>query len=567
MMQMNHLAALLLLPAVLTAGCAQPDRKEPAGAAIPPVEVAQTPEQRLLYDALTAEIAGHLGNLPESIAHYRRILPHTRELSVIRRAARIMLFGQDYDAADQAVQRWLLLAPESIEARQLAATVSLRRGDMQTAAASLQWILQQADTEEQGFKLIAALLERLQDRQLALRAINTISSAHPDSPHAGLIQARLAFNAEQYEQARRAAQHIVTTEPDNLQAQMILARSLLELGQAEDALTRLQTVIDRHPQASELRLTYARMLVTTSRHERAMEQFEILLAKAPDDTDLIYSTALLAMQIRRYDQAEKHLHTLLNKGSHRQQARYYLGRLHEERREYEQALDWFERVDAPDLYLQARMSAAAVQGKLGRTDKARQRFARLRESRAGEKAAIWMAESEMLRETGQQQASFDVLDAAVREIPDDTDLRYSRALAAERVSRIDLLESDLKQILQQEPEHAHALNALGYTLADKTTRYEEALDYITRALQLAPHDPAIMDSMGWVQYRLGNLQEALRYLRKASAALQDDEIAAHLGEVLWVSGEREEALAVWLEAQREYPDSEILQRTIERFNP
>lgn len=579
MVRVNRLFALIL-PALLAAlalpgGCSTPVRQEYAaeqcateGCTVEAEVPAQrTPRQRLLYDTLVAEIAGHLGNLPESVAHYRKILDSTTELSVIRRAIRIMLFSKDYDAADQAIQRWLQLDPDSIEAHQLAATVSLRRGDIAAAEKNLQWMLRQADTLEQGFRLVAAFLDLLQDKQLALNIISSLSADHPDSVYAREVLARLAFNAGEFERAHEVAQKIVATRPDNFEAQTILAHSTLEMGRTDEALSLLQAIVVKHPQDSPLRLAYARMLVTTNHHQRALEQFEVLLEKAPGDADLIYSAALLAMQIRRYDQAEKYFHTLLSKGSHRQPTWFYLGRLHEQRKEYEDALSWFERVDAPELYLDAQMRAAGVQGKLGQLDKARQRFSILRQGQAGEKSAIWLSEGEMLREIGEHQTAFDVLSDAVQELPEDTDLRYSRALAAERIGRLDLLESDLQRVLQQEPEHAHALNALGYTLADRTTRYQEALDYITRALQLVPHDPAIIDSMGWVQYRLGNLDKALHYLRKASENLQDDEVAAHLGEVLWVKGDREAAAEVWRDGLREHPDSEILQRVIERFKP
>ncbi len=569
MVEVNRPFALalpvFLLTLSLLGGCSQLVREGHTTQAAVPIQ--ETPEQRLLYDALVAEIAGYLGNLPESVAHYRKILPFTGELPVIRRAIRIMLFAKDYDTANQAIQRWLTLDPDSIEAHQLAATISLQRGDIDAAERNLQWVLRQASTLEQGFKLVATLLERLQDKQLALDAISTLSASYPESAYARVVVARLAFNADKFERAREVAQEIVAARPDNFEAQTILAHSTLELGRTDEALSLLQAAVGKYPENGQLRLAYARMLVTTSHYQRALGQFETLLEEKPDDADLIYSAALLTMQMRHHDQAEKYLHMLLNKGSYRQEAWFYLGRLHEQSKEYEDALSWFERVDTPELYLDAQMRAASAQGKLGQLDKARQRFSILRQAQVEEKASIWLSESEMLRELGEDQAAFDLLNAAVQGLPDDTDLRYSRALAAERVDRLDLLESDLRQVLQQEPDHAHALNALGYTLADRTTRYQEALSYITRALELAPHDPAIIDSMGWVQYRLGNLDKALYYLRKASESLKDDEVAAHLGEVLWVKGEHEAAAKVWHEGLREYPDSKILRRVIERFNP
>ena len=309
------------------------------------------------------------------------------------------------------------------------------------------------------------------------------------------------------------------------------------------------------------------MLMTVNRYESAIAQFEILLEDQPGNGDLLYSTALLYLQVRSYASAETKLKKLLELGEHRQEAWYYLGRLEEKRKRYDEAREWYARVDNTSLYIDAQMAAARVQGKSGALDEARERYRVLRESNPDHAVTIWLSESEMLREMEDYEVAYELLNEALSEYPEDTDLRYSRALAAERVDRIDILESDLKMVLEKEPDHAHALNALGYTLADRTKRYKEALGYISRAFELEPNDPAIIDSLGWVHYRLGNYDKAIDYLTRANEVLRDGEVAAHLGEVLWVTGNREAADALWQEALRENPDSKILLRAIKRFKP
>ena len=310
-----------------------------------------------------------------------------------------------------------------------------------------------------------------------------------------------------------------------------------------------------------------RLLMAVNRYESAMKQFEILLKDSPDNADLVYSTALLAMQLNSYKSAEIHLNKLLTLGKHQQESWFYLGRLEEKRKHFDKAQTWYARVDDESLYVDAQMGAARVQAKSGQREAAKKRYADLRESFPEHATTIWLSESEMLREIRDYQAAFELLDNAVRQHPDDIDLRYSRALAAEKIDRLDILESDLRQVLKEEPEHAHALNALGYTLADRTDRYQEALGYILKAYKLEPNDPAIIDSMGWVHYRLGDLDTAVEYLTRANELLRDGEVAAHLGEVLWMRGDREAAALLWKKALREYPDSQILIRVINRFNP
>jgi tetratricopeptide (TPR) repeat protein len=524
-------------------------------------------ENPLLYNVMIAEIAGHRGDLKRSVDYYEQVIDVTTDLDIIRRAARIMLFAENYPAANRAVNRWLEIAPDDIEARQMATSTSLREGDVDSAVMNLEWLLARAKDRHQGFNLIMALLERVPDKLMAMAAMVEMSSRYPEIIEGHIYLARLAYAAEQYETAVSAATDAIRLDDSSPDAHISLARAQIELGNTDEALKALAQLLVNEPENTELRLTYARMLMTVNRFESAIAQFEILLEDQPGNGDLLYSTALLYLQVRSYASAETKLKKLLELGEHRQEAWYYLGRLEEKRKRYDEAREWYARVDNTSLYIDAQMAAARVQGKAGGLEEARERYRVLRESNPDNAVTIWLSESEMLREMEEYEAAYELLNAALSEYPDDTDLRYSRALAAERVDRIDILESDLKMVLEKEPDHAHALNALGYTLADRTKRYKEALGYISRAHELEPNDPAIIDSLGWVHYRLGNYDQAIAYLTRANEVLRDGEVAAHLGEVLWVTGNREAADALWQEALRENPDSKILLRAIKRFKP
>lgn len=555
-----HILNILLIGA-LVSGCVGGPTKHQVR------KDSDPPANPLLYNTMIAEIAGHTGDLKQSVVYYEKVIDKTNDLDIIRRAARIMLFAEDYPAANRAVIHWLKIAPDDVEARQVATTTSLYQGDIDSAVMNLEWLLSQAKDRHQGFKLIMALLERVPDKQIAMATMEEMSSRYPDIIEGQIFLARLAHAAEQYETAVDAAKAAIRLDETSADARISLARAEIELGNTEQALDALAQLLEHEADNAELRLTYARMLMTVNRYESAISQFEILLKQAPGNADLLYSTALLYMQVRSYAAAETALKKLIDMGQHKQEAWYYLGRLEEKRKRYDEAKEWYARVDTDDLYIDAQMGAARVQGKSGQLEEARERYRVLRESNPAHVTTIWLSESDMLREMNDHQGAYDLLNKAVALYPDDIDLRYSRALAAERVDRIDILESDLKLVLEKEPGHAHALNALGYTLADRTDRYEEALGYILRAYKLEPNDPAIIDSMGWVHYRLGDYDKAIEFLTRANELLRDGEVAAHLGEVLWVSGNREAATALWQEALRENPDSEILLRAIKRFNP
>jgi tetratricopeptide (TPR) repeat protein len=246
-------------------------------------------------------------------------------------------------------------------------------------------------------------------------------------------------------------------------------------------------------------------------------------------------------------------------------AYFELGRVEEQRGDYAKAREWYERVKDEERYLTAQMRMGVVLAKSGDIAAAGQHFDTLRRNNPQNGITLYLAEAEALREAERYQEAFDSLDRALVVHPDDKDLRYARALAAEKIDRLDVLEQDLRAILAADPKNGQALNALGYTLADRTDRYQEALGYIEQALAQLPDDASVLDSMGWVQYRLNNRDKALEYLRRAYRANPDAEIAAHLSEVLWVNGQREEAKKIWKEALARDPNSVHLRKLRERF--
>jgi tetratricopeptide (TPR) repeat protein len=350
-------------------------------------------------------------------------------------------------------------------------------------------------------------------------------------------------------------------KPDLHQALALHARTLKELGRVDEAIAELAAAVGNDPENDELRLAYARALIDAKRYQDAKIQFEKLLDRSPQDEDLVYTLALLTLDMDQLDESVAYLKRLLMLGKRQSEAHYYLGRIDEVRNKDEDAVGHYRRVDESTNYrLDAEIRIARLLGGMGKVDEARGHLQKLRIQTRDPAAQVqfYIAEADVLSQAGLDQQATELLSKALHDNPGNTDLLYTRALLYERQDRIDLTENDLRAVLLREPENADVLNALGYTLADRTDRYREAYELIKQAMKLKPDNPAITDSMGWVLYRMGRHREAIGFLRKALELQFDAEIAAHLGEVLWVTGDHKGARAVVKQALEKTPDDENL---------
>jgi len=348
----------------------------------------------------------------------------------------------------------------------------------------------------------------------------------------------------------------------------LFVAQVLQRRSNEEALRYLGEYLQDHPKARDARLNYARLLVTTKNYPEARQQFEVLVSEYPQNADVGMAVALLAIQATDYDAAETQLKRVLELNyKDPDVARYYLGQLNEERKRFEEALKWYSTVTQGEQYITAQSRYAGILAKQGRLPEARKHLQEASASDTQQRAQLTQAEAQLLRDASAYQEAFDVLGQALAKMPNYPDLLYDHAMAAEKVNRLDILESNLKQLIKLRPDHAHAYNALGYTLADRNQRIPEAYGLIETALKLAPEDPFIQDSMGWVLYRMGRNQEGLDYLQRAFKQRPDPEIAAHLGELLWAVDQRDAARKIWAESLKEHPNNEVLQGTVKRFQP
>jgi len=333
----------------------------------------------------------------------------------------------------------------------------------------------------------------------------------------------------------------------------------------DEALPLLEKGIEKHPDDKRLRLTYARLLVAEDRLEDAKGEFASLLQQYPNDDDLRFSLALVCLEAKAWKEAIVYLEELVERGSHSDAAHYNLARAYEELGDNSSALIEYALVGPGNDYLPAKARQSELLFKQQRSAEASESLRQARDSQPDYAIQLYLIEAEAWSEQNNNERAWQVIQQALEQFPEDLNLLYTRAMLAEKRDNLELLESDLRFILEREPDNAMALNALGYTLADRTTRFAEAKQLIEQAHQLNPQDPAILDSLGWVNFRLGNLDEAERLLRQAMQQFPDHEVAAHLGEVLWAQGKQQEARKLWREALKQQPDSAILRSTLLRL--
>ncbi len=549
--------------AVGRSGDAGPEAPQPV--ATPP---RQALSPQLLYQFLLGEIAGQRGELSLASEAFLDLAVKTRDPRIAQRATEMAIFARRPAYALRAAQLWLERDPDSLKARQTYVSLLINAGRLKDARPHLEWLLKNGGKSVgDAFLQLTGMLLRHQDKPAVLALMNELAAAYPSVPEASFALAQVAWHAGQTERAMQAADEALRLKPGWESAALFKGQILQRKG--DDLVVNYwQGFLAQHPDAGEVRLALARQYARMSRFEASRAQFEILRSQSQGKPEILVSLGLLAMQMNDMDAAEGYFKEVLaNETADRDQARLYLGQLSEARRRYEEALEWYRSVQDGRNLFDAGLKAAIVLGKLGRIDEGRKLLAGLAVDTDADRVRLIQAEAQMLREAKEYKQVFEVLSRGLAAMPESPELLYDRAMAAEKLDRLDVLEQDLRLLIRLRPDHAHAYNALGYTLADRTDRIAEAIELLVQALKLAPDDPFILDSMGWALFKSGRVNEAVDYLRRAYDMRPDPEIAAHLGEALWVRGDREEARRIWQGSLREHPDNESLRETLGRLQP
>lgn len=521
-----------------------------------------TPET--LISLLSAEIAGQRDRFDIASDHYSEQAQITGDPGVAERAFRIAEFlGEEQRALNSALI-WAHAAPENLEAQRYAAIQLAQAQRFDEALQHMEKVLvAQGDTQFDFLALTAAQSDD-KTRQALLQSFDRLLAKHPHNQQLLFSKAILLSQDGRSNEALT----LLEDQPKKyaVPATLLLrARLLNQLERTEEALPLLRNALKKHPDDTRLRMTYARLLIELNRLEEARAEFLELLQQSPNDDDLRFSLALINMDLNAWQEAQVYLEELLLRGSHLNAAYFHLGRVLEELDDTPNALDAYKAVQPSESYLAAQQRIIYLLLTQKNRSEATTHFDTQRIEHPNLAIQLYLIETESLASNNQVEMAWLRINQALDSFADDPSLLYTRAMIAEKRNDLQQLEQDLRLIIQRNPNNAMALNALGYTLADRTDRLEEARQLIEQAHELEPNDAAITDSLGWVYYRLGDLVTAERLLREAFASLADAEVAAHLGEVLWLQKKHSEARKIWNKALKIQPKDAVLLETIQRL--
>jgi tetratricopeptide (TPR) repeat protein len=525
----------------------------------------------LLYQLMAAEAAAQRGDVATAYAVYMKLARETRDPRLARRAAELALQGRALADALEAAKVWNELAPRSSEAAQTLAMLYAAGGRFDEAHALFSEQLKLAEQPAEELARIQRALTRTQDRAGAFVLLERLAQPYMKMADVRLVLANGAQAAGLAERAAEEAKAAVGLAPDSERA-VLTAAQYMQAGDRAGALALLSRALERNPASADVRLAYARLLIADRQYEAARAQFARLLQADPKNPDLVYSMALLSMQGQLRADARNYLNRYLallgepgNEERDADGAYLNLAQLAEDEKQYAEALKWLRKVEGGEEYLAARVREATVLAKMNRLEDGRKVLRAIKPQSDDERIQLVVAEAQLLREVRRHEDSYALLSQTLAKNPDNLALLYDTAMAAERTNRITEMETHLRQVIALKPDYAHAYNALGYTFADRNTRLPEALELIEKAHKLSPDDAYILDSLGWVHFRMGDLKRARDYLERAYAAKPEAEVAIHLAEVLWSAGERDGARKLLREVRAQEPGNELLKSTIARL--
>ncbi|MDT8426366.1 MAG: hypothetical protein RQ733_10365 [Methyloprofundus sp.] len=570
------LKVVTIVSALMLAACAarQPENQIGAEQEVEnaiQVELKKAPEIKtaidpdVLFLLMTAEIAGQRGQYALALDGYLRAANKVKDAEVIKRAAKIALYLQDEAKLERSLILWLEVEPDSLEARYLMAVAAIKSGDKLRAVQSFDFILTQDDSDFDNNAL--AMLKGLQkpsEMTLAYQVFEELSIKYSNNAQLYFVQALIDAQSKRNRQAQLKVTQVLVLEPNWVKALLLQAQLYIAQGKLAEATEFLQRA-DKEESRVQVREQIAQLLMQQERFNEAQDVLLDLMVQAPENNELKLQLALVYLQVDKEKKARVILEALVGDPVYRNRAAFYLGRIEAKARRAYEALQWFDVIDADPYKYEAGVSSIFILMDEQQFDDGLLRVQRMQTEYPQKKSDLILIESEIYSQMQSYEKAFDVLTGGLLEDPDNHKILYARALIAEKLDKLQILEDDLTYILEKNPDDVTALNALGYTLVDKTHRYAEAKVYLEKAIALKPDDAIIMDSYGWLLFKLNKIPEAYQYLRRAYNLESQAEIAAHLVDVLWVMGEQKEAKNILSDALQKNPSDSLLIEVKERL--
>jgi tetratricopeptide (TPR) repeat protein len=516
-------------------------------------------DEEVLYLLMAAELAGQRNQYDLALDAYLQAAKRVDDPRIAERAVKIGLFLKDERRTQEALAVWLEKDGKNLGARKFALLLAIKNANRNSALENINAMLQEDPAGfEAGLLELIKLFEKEGRAQFTYDVLEEVSKQQPTQVSVLFLQAVLATMLPDNALAQEKISKALELQPDWNKAVIFQAQLAGRTGDLMKARRYLEKAVKQAPEDLQLRKMLIEVLVNTEAYDDAIRVCQNVLDEKPDDAESLFSIALIYAQQNQLDRAENYLEKLLSNPEWRDQASFYLGKLEMQKRRPEKALAWFDKVVDSRMAFDADMAGLSIVMNLKRQDEVEQRVLRMENKYPEQRLRILTTKAEFLNQQGDYQQAFDVLSAVLKEGPDNRDVLYARALVAEKMDRIDLLEEDLLSILRKNPDDVGALNAMGYTLTDKTERYDEAEKYLKRAIELQPNEAVVIDSYGWLLFKKGQAEQALNYLQQAYEKQAENEIAAHLIEVLWSVGSKKEAKELFDSVYKKSPEDEYL---------
>ncbi|MFL3023968.1 MAG: hypothetical protein ACJZ16_05645 [Methylophilaceae bacterium] len=529
-----------------------------------PAKIQKT-NAEFVYKFLLAEIAAQRGDLTSAGHLYYDLAKLTKNIPLAQRATNIAGYARNGRLALDSAELWRQLDNDSLEAKQILAELFISSGNLAKARPIIEKLLEQEKTRADGFLYLNNLLTKVENKKNALRFILAISKPYPELAEAHFSIAHTAYFAGDLKLAEKELDITESIKP-NWETAALFRGYMLAIDWPEKALEFYQSFLNVNPNSNEVRLEYAKILANLKMYSKAKSEFLRLVDGSLASPEISLTVALLSLELNDNILAEKFFNQALQRGySDRDKIQIYLAKIYLDRKKPDLAIKFLDKISSGQLFVEAKILTAEIIAEHRSVDDGIASLSKYKNLSADDKLQFLKAKTSLLYNNNRQQDAFDLMKGADLNFNNSAEFKFDYAMLAEKMGNLLLMEQLLKEAIKLKPDYAYAYNALGYSYADRNIKLADAKKYIEIALSISPNNHYIMDSMGWLHFRMGNIEIALQFIEKAYKIQKDPEIAAHLGEILWKMGKLKQAEKVWEESIKIYPSNTVLLETFDRL--